>query len=374
MIRKIILSILGLLMIFGAYTIAQRTASNKEARKPKVQKKIITSAFVETVKNQNSEISITTSGNLRAKNRGEIFSEVQGIFKTSSHPFKPGTWFKAGDVLLELDKKEELIALKAQKSSFYNQLVLLIPDLRLDYPDAFPKWDTYVRQYDVEKPLPELPKVESEQEKLFLSGKNIYTTYYNVKNLEVQLENYTIYAPFTGILTEALADPGMLIRPGQKLGTFINPNTYELEVAINTSYGDLLKIGKQVALQNIEGTKKWTGKVIRINSLVDPASQTIPTFIQVSGAGLKEGMYLEARVKAKEEKNTFEINRKLLVDNDKVFYVKDSVLNLVKVEPVYFKEETAIIKGLEDGTKILANAIPGAYVGMRVKIFSDESI
>lgn len=374
MIRKIILSILGLLMIFGAYMIAQRTASNKEARKPKVQKKIITSAFVETVKNQNSEISITTSGNLRAKNRGEIFSEVQGIFKTSSHPFKPGTWFKAGDVLLELDKKEELIALKAQKSSFYNQLVLLIPDLRLDYPDAFPKWDTYVRQYDVEKPLPELPKVESEQEKLFLSGKNIYTTYYNVKNLEVQLENYTIYAPFTGILTEALADPGMLIRPGQKLGTFINPNTYELEVAINTSYGDLLKIGKQVALQNIEGTKKWTGKVIRINSLVDPASQTIPTFIQVSGAGLKEGMYLEARVKAKEEKNTFEINRKLLVDNDKVFYVKDSVLDLVKVEPVYFKEETAIIKGLEDGTKILVNAIPGAYVGMRVKIFSDESI
>ena len=86
---------------------------------------------------------------MAAKNRVDIYAEVQGIFNNSSRAFKPGTWYKKGETLLELDKKEEVIGLKAQKSSFYNQLVLLIPDLRLDYPDAIGKWDDYVRRFDV---------------------------------------------------------------------------------------------------------------------------------------------------------------------------------------------------------------------------------
>ena len=83
-------------------------------------------------------------------------------------------------------------------------------------------------------------------------------------------------------------------------------------------------------------------------------------------------MYLEADITAKEEQNTYEINRKLLVDNNKVFIVRDSILDLVNVEPIFFKENTAVIKGLEDGMQILAKAIPSAFAGMTVQVFSDE--
>lgn len=373
MIRKVILAILGLLLVGGSVFMAKKTINNKEERKPRKEVKLKTGAFVEVVKNTSTPITITTSGNLSARNRVDIFAEVQGIFKNSSRAFKPGTWYKKGETLLELDNKEEVITLKAQKSSFYNQLVLLIPDLRLDYPEAIGKWDDYVRRFDVNLPLQTLPKPETEKEKLFLSGRNIYTPFYNVKNLESQLQNYTISAPFSGVLTQAMVNPGALIRPGQKLGEFIDQSAYELEVAVNTAYGDLLGIGKTVQLHNVEKTKHWTGKVIRVNSLVDPASQTIPTFIQVRGKGLKEGMYLEADITAKEEQNTFEINRKLLVENDKVFIVRDTFLDLVQVQPIFFKENTAVVKGLEDGMQILAKAIPSAYAGMKVQVFSDNA-
>jgi len=372
MARKIILAVLGILMVAGAYYVAKQTIANKKPYKPRKEKKLETGAFVEVVRNSSTPITITTSGNLAAKNQVDLFSEVQGIFKSSRRAFKPGTWYKKGEVLLQLDKKEEVIGLKAQKSSFYNQLVLLIPDLRLDYPDAIAKWDKYVSEFDVNQPLKNLPEPESEKEKLFLSGRNIYTAFYNVQNLETQLQNYTIYAPFSGVLVEALVNKGALVRPGQRLGSFIDQSTYELEVAVNTAYGELLGIGKTVQLHNVEKTKNWTGKVIRVNSLVDPASQTIPTFIQVSGKDLKAGMYMEADITAKEEKNTFEISRKLLVENEKVFIVRDSVLDLVSVEPIFFKENTAVVKGLEDGMLILAKAIPSAYAGMKVKVFSDD--
>lgn len=372
MIRKILLAILGFLFLFGAVTVAKRTLANKKEWKPKKEKKLATGAFVETVKNSSTPITITTSGNLTAKNRVDLFSEVQGVFNNSDRAFKAGTWYKKGEVLLELDKKEEMIALKAQKSSFYNQLVLLIPDLRLDYPAAIGKWDTYVREFDVNRSLRSLPEPESEKEKLFLAGRNIYTAFYNVQNLETQLQNYTVRAPFSGILTEALVNKGSLIRPGQKLGEFIDQSVYELEVAVNTAYGELLSVGKKVELHNVEKTKQWTGKVVRVNSLVDPASQTIPTFIQVKGKSLKEGMYLEADITAKEEQNTYEINRKLLVENDKVFIVRDTLLDLVTVDPIFFKESTAVVKGLTDGMQILSKAIPSAYVGMKVTVFSEE--
>ena len=80
-----------------------------------------------------------------------------------------------------------------------------------------------------------------------------------------------------------------------------------------------------------------------------------------------------AKVNAKEEENTYEVSRKLLVDNDKLFVVKqDTMLDLVTVEPVFFKENTAVVKNLPDGTKLLSKVIPGAYVGMKVKIFTDD--
>ncbi len=374
MLRKIILAVLGVIMIAGAVMVAKNTLANKKQRKPKPAQKIVTGVYIDHVENGSTPITITTSGNLTAKNRLELYAEVQGIFIRSSRPFKPGTWFKKGETLLELDKKEEIIGLKAQKSGFYNQLVLLIPDLKLDFPDAVGKWEEYVRQYDVNQPLGELPETETEKEKLFLSGRNIYTAYYNVQNLEVQLTNYSIRAPFSGVLTEALADPGTLVRPGQKLGEFINTGVYELEVAINTAYGDLLGVGKTVVLHNIERTKKWKGKVVRVNSLVDPTSQTIPTFIQLSGEGLKEGMYLEADVTAKEEADTYELNRKLLVENDKLFIVRDSVLDLVQIEPIFFKDDAVVVKGLPNGTALVTKAIPGAYVGMPVKVFTKEAV
>jgi hypothetical protein len=368
--RKIILFILGLVVLAGAIYIANGFISKKQIPKPQ-ERKIITSVFTETVRNQKIPIWITSSGNLTAKYRLELYSEVQGVLIGSDREFKPGMWYKKGETLLNLNSDEHLATLRSQKSSFYNQVVLLLPDLRLDFPEAFPDWEEYVRQFDIESSIIELPAPKSEKENLFITGKNLFTAYYGVKNLEERLSKYTIRAPYSGVLTEALVTPGTLIRAGQKLGEFINPNVYELEVPVNVSYSELVSIGQTVNVHNLERTKNWTGNVIRINSLVDQGTQSIQVFIKVSGKDLKEGMFLEADLQAREENNAFEVSRKLLVDDEKLFIIRDSVLDVVLIDPVYYKESSVVIKGLEDGTKILAKPVVGAYAGMKVQIFED---
>ena len=221
------------------------------------------------------------------------------------------------------------------------------------------------------KSLPTLPEMTTEKEKLFIAGRNINSTWYNVKNIEERLLKFAIYAPFDGILTESNVDKGALVRAGQKLGEFISPNVLELEVAVNSTYADFLKVGNTVQLTTVDGSKTYSGKVSRINSLIDPATQTIQAFIRVSGKGLREGMYLEAELEARQIEDAFEISRKLLVSNNELYKLEGDVIKLTKITPVHFTENTVIVKGLENGDQVLSKSLPGAYDGMNVKVFAE---
>jgi multidrug efflux pump subunit AcrA (membrane-fusion protein) len=366
--RKTILAILGVLTIVGAILLGNYLIDKNQKPRPKFNKQIKT-VFVDNIDNKEIPIILSANGNLIARNKIEIFSEVSGVLKVSKKLFKAGTNYNRGEVLLSINSDEFLAGLQAQKSSLYNLVTAILPDLRLDYPNQFNKWEGFLKGFDMNKSTPKLPKFSSDKEKYFISGRGILTAYYNVKNLEVRFAKHQIRAPFSGILTEALVSSGSLVRIGQKLGEFIDPSIYEMEVSINSEFADLLKVGNSVALTNLEKTKNYTGKVVRVNGKVDQVSQTIKAFIDVKHPDLKEGMFLEANLVAKSESDAVEISRKLLVDNNAVYIVEnDSVLKLKNVNPVYFGAEKAVIKGLKNSDKILTQNLPGAFDGMIVKI------
>ena len=146
-----------------------------------------------------------------------------------------------------------------------------------------------------------------------------------------------------------------------------------MEVSVNAEFANLLKKGNIVRLHNLDRTREYEGRVIRINGRVDVTSQTIKAYIQVSHEDLKEGMYLEADLNARSESNAIQISRKLLIDNKQIFVVRDTVLEIMDVNPVYFSAETVVLKGIEDGTLLLSKSLPGAYDGMKVKIYQDKN-
>ena len=369
--RKYISIVLGIILIVASvFVVKAMVAANQKPER--IAKKIVKTVFVDVVKNTDIPITINANGNLVAENKIQIYSEVQGVFQNTVKEFDEGISFKKGEVILRINSEEHYANLQAQKSNLYNTITSIMPDIRLDYPEEYEKWRKYITSFDFNKSTPKLPQTNSEKEKFFISSRNIYTTYFNVKNMEVRLSKYVIKAPYNGILTEVLVKPGSLIRQGQKLGEFIDPSVYEMEVAINASYIDLLQKGNTVQLQNLDHSNTWEGKIVRVNGKVDQTSQTVKTFIQVSDKELKEGMYLEANLVAKKEKNAYEIERKLLVNNESVYVLMDSVLALVKVNPVYFKDKTVVIKGLANGTKVLSKNVPGAYAGMAVKVFNKK--
>ena len=368
--RKLIIVGAGIVVLGGSFLLSSYFKNSKKAPKQK-ETKVEKTAFVDIVENKEIPITISANGNVIAKNKVDIYSEVQGVLQSTGKEFKPGVSYKKGQTLLRINSQEFYATIQSQRSSLQNLIASIMPDLRLDYPNSFEKWNNYLKNFSINKAVQPLPEPSSDKEKYFITGKNIYTTYYTIKNLEARLGKYNIRAPFNGVLTETLVTNGTLVRAGQKMGEFIDTSVFELPLSVNGGFADILTVGKSVKLQNLEKTKTWEGKVSRINGKIDQTSQTVQVFITVKGKDLREGMYLEAIVPAKTVNNAIEINRKLLVENKSVYIVKDNALDLVTITPVHFNENTVVIRGLDNGVQLIAKPIAGAYVGMPVKLFSE---
>lgn len=373
MTRKIIIIIVAVAIAVGGFLLMGKLADSKKLPEKKKTKKI-TTVFIEEVKNGSVSIQLEATGKLTAKNRIEIYAEVQGVMLSLQKPFKAGTKYSEGEKLVEVESAVFAAGLQAQKSELQNLVTSALPDLKLDFPEAFLKWESFLAKIQMHKPLPQLPEINSDKERQFITGRKIFTTYYNVKNAELTLQKYSLSAPFGGVLIEAFVDPGTLVRPGQKLGTYIAPGVFEMETPIPSSMIKHLKAGQQVELKSTSdiGTT-WKGKISRINSAVNAGTQMVNVYIEVSGDYLEEGMYLEAIINATEIDNAFEIDRSVLFDENQVYLAADTLLVQKEVEPVYLNEKTVVVRGLEDGDQVLTKMPPSAYPGMRISIYGKKN-
>ena len=370
--RRYLTIIFSIALVAGGIYFSGKIMNREKPQRPQ-KEKAVQMVFTEEVVNAEIPVIISESGRLVSKNRMAIYAEVQGVMESVYKDFKPGSIYKKGEIMVKITSTDFNANLQAQKSVLQNLITSIMPDLRLDYPEAYPKWDQYLRQFDVQKALKPLPETGSDKEKFFITGKNIYTTYYNTKNLEIVLLKYTLRAPFDGILTEALVNPGTVVRPGQKLGEFIDLGVFELEVAVSNIVLPALVIGEKVEVQDPQDAdKSWMGTISRINGRVNSTTQTVQVFIELAAKDLREGMYLNAKMVGKPIKEAFEVSRTLIFNENKLYAVQDSALQIVEVELVHKFDRSVIVKGLENGMQILTKPVPGAFGGMQVVINQAE--
>ena len=138
--RKIILALLGVILIIASVYTSKIIISSKSKIR-KAPPKVIKTVYVDTVSNSMIPIIIPANGNLIAKRRVEIYSEVQGIFKPTSKLFKPGEKYNKNEVFITINNTEYYANVQSAKSNLYNSIVAVMADLRLDFPDIYPKWE-----------------------------------------------------------------------------------------------------------------------------------------------------------------------------------------------------------------------------------------
>ncbi|MDZ7776401.1 MAG: hypothetical protein U5L09_12760 [Bacteroidales bacterium] len=178
-----------------------------------------TSVNATPVNYERQQVTVNASGRVTSANLVDLVAEVQGKIQEGDALLKKGVSFKKGDVVVRIYKQDMEYNLKSLKSSFLNLLASSLPDLRIDYPEAYPRWEAFMNQLDIEKPFPGLPVIKSNQTKIFLSSRQLLSNYYNIKGQEEQLKKYTMKAPFDGTFTQVMLEEGSVANPGSRICT-----------------------------------------------------------------------------------------------------------------------------------------------------------
>ncbi|MBI1193950.1 MAG: HlyD family efflux transporter periplasmic adaptor subunit [Bacteroidetes bacterium] len=364
--------VVAVLILAAGFGLNKFMAAQKEEPARKVIKSVPPAVRVLEVRNGTVQPEVPLTGRLRASQRVELYAEVSGRLLSGGKAFQEGAFFRQGEVLFRLDDTDQRLQLIAQRAAYQSLLIRLLADLKVDYPDLAPDWEGYVRVFDAKTPLRELPKVEQDKARNFLAVNNVFNQYYSITAAEAQLAKYTVYAPFSGVVVQGDVDQGSLIRAGAKIGEFLNPDRYELEASI--AQGDLpyVKPGMEVTLREEGAAGQWKGVIDRISQSVDAGTQTIRIYIKVGGSGLREGLYLSGSIKGAPVDGAISLDRSLLRDDGTLWIIEAETLALRKPNVVYSYGKQVVASGLVDGERLVNQRLPGAHLGMVVRLTQDS--
>ena len=363
--KTVLLAIVILLISFVGfkYMSGLKQKPHKDLAKAKIVK-----VDVIKVQSENIKADIAVNGRLHAKRKIEIFTEVTGRLLATKKALKSGVKFKKGELMLKLDDSNYRMTLNSNRSNFQSLLMKLLADVKMEYPENFDRWEKYINDFDPEKSIPELPEITNKKEKNFLVSKNVFSQLYAIKAQESQLAKYSLYAPFTGVIKNANVNPNSMIRAGQKIAEFINPNIFELEVGVSLLQISKINIGDKVMLSSNDIDGQWEGIITRIGESVSEKTMNFNIFIEVKSSMLFEGMYLKGVVSSFELENVTKIPTSLIVNGNIVYEFKDSLLHFKEVEIIHETQHYSIVKGLEDNTYLIDHSVANAYEGMKLSL------
>ncbi len=366
--NKLIVVFVAIGIIAIGFLIFKVFSGMKEKPKPEITLKAEKYVHTDVVHYKNNQSKIIAFGQLKPVNSIDVFSEVNGIVLKQSNEFKVGNYFHSGDNLLEIDDREARLSLYAQKSDFLNVLTSILPDIKADYSNSFDKWNGYLENFEIEKSLNSLPKITDSKEKYFLAARNVFKLYYSIKNLELRLSKYEIKAPFDGVVTQSMIHSGTLIRAGQKLGAFSGINQFEIELPLSEKDVFFVNIGNKVELISDNLNQSIPGRISRISRSIDPSTQTIDVYANVSGSNLKDGMYFKAIINGNIIPNSFIVPRKAIVNNEAIYYVDNGKLARKKIDILLFGDNSVYIKGIDSLTEIVTEPLVNFVLGENLKI------
>lgn len=309
--------------------------------------------------------TVIITGRLNAIDRLDVFAQVQGVAGPEASRFRAGQFFRAGETLLTIDKTEFESNLNAQRSQFMSSLLNLMADIKSDYPADFKAWNRYLTGLRETEKLPDLPSVKAEKLRYFLTSRNLYQQFYNIRAQEKRLDYFEIKAPFNGSLTMANVSPGGLINPGVKLGEMIRTDLFELEGSVSLTDIDHVQLGQLIKLTSSATETAYQGRVVRIGDRLDVQTQSVPVYLQVSGTGMKEGMYLEGLLATTVLEEVVQLPKSALNRANQVYVIAESVVAVKEVKPMALEETTVWVSGLAPGDLVIVDEVNSPILGLR---------
>jgi multidrug efflux pump subunit AcrA (membrane-fusion protein) len=176
-----------------------------------------------------------------------------------------------------------------------------------------------------------------------------------------------IAAPFDGMVTEKLVDPGNMASPGMPLLRLEDTRGFRLEVRVDESRIGQIRNGDSVTVLLGTGLRSMEGKVVEVSRAVDADARAFLVKIALpDAAGLRSGEFGKARF-AGTPRRALTVPSSAIVRRGQVtsvFVVEEGVARVRLIN----LSESEVLAGLSESEVVILSPPAGLLDGRRVSV------
>lgn len=193
-----------------------------------------------------------------------------------------------------------------------------------------------------------------------------------VRTAQISQSYTSIVAPFAGMVTEKLVEPGILATPGAPLLTIEQSGALRMEASVEESRLGLIRLGQavEVVIDAMDGT--LSGRVSEIVPSVDPASRSILVKIDLpQRSQLRGGQFGRARF-AMEKRQVLTIPAAALVNRGQLQMVYTVDAGVARSRMITAGaasgDRIEVLSGLSTGESVVSPAPSALSDGARIEV------
>jgi membrane fusion protein (multidrug efflux system) len=298
-------------------------------------------------------LSAEALGNARANEAVDIRAEITAAI--TSIEFEEGQQVQKGDVLLKLEDSEPLADLAAKKAALI--------DSESQYRRSAELFKTKVVSAS------QLEQLEARRDADLAA----------VKAAESRLAHTVIRAPFAGQIGLRRVSMGSIVSPSTVITTLDDTSQIKLDFNVPEVFMARLQRGLTVTAHSAAWPDLlFTGKVVSIDTRVDPVSRTITVraLLPNEQSRLRPGMFMTVSLLKEDVVSLVIPEEALIPERSKQFVFVVGEGNIVERREVFTGRrrpgQVEILEGLAAGELVIAEGTQQARPGMPVKIVEQE--
>lgn len=386
--------LLGLGVIAGSVAIVLALG----AFKPKTEKEetekpplVVRTAGAEL---KEQTVFATFQGEVRAKTNIDLVTQVTGKVMSVSDAFIEGGQFEAGEVLLQIDDADYLVALKSAEASVASAQV----DLEVEQATAANRareWrDLQGKPIEQANPLL-LNKPQIDRAKARLDAAKA-----ELAAAKLNYDRTRISAPFAGRIMSKSAELGQFMSRGGSVGRVFATDAMEVRIPMtDVQVSELgLRLGYSAQKDGSAGLpakvsaifgdeeRVWAGAVRSVDASIDNQTRLLFATVVVDqpfaqagkeGVPLVPGLFVDVELASPQKLTGLELPRTALRNGNQVYAYNNDELKLKQVKVIYTSEDKIIVaqnsSAVDVGELIITSSVPGAYEGMPIKLMASQT-
>jgi len=379
-------------MVLAAIVIAMLLIMSRPATVIAPAEPVVAIVDVAEVHLQDLRIPVQAQGSVSPHRDTTLVSEVGGMILDVSPSFNAGGFVAAGDILVQIDKRDYEAALLRARAAVETAESNLAQE-RGRAEVAFKEWQRQSkdiqRSEDARALYLRKPQLEQAEAQLLSAQADL-------RKSQDDLDRTSIRAPYDALIQEKRSDLGQFVSPGTPIARIFAVDFAEVRLAIPQSKLPYLELpgvtgydkGQQPLVDlytDVSGViTHWTGRLDRTEAAIDERSRVLftvarvddPYAIQVGDAEpLRVGTFVKANITGREMNDLTVLPRYVLRAGNQLWVV-DEQMTLRNRQVTTLRtegEEIYVTSGLQNGDLVSLTTLSDALPGMRVRINNRSS-